>query len=114
MYHWARRAFAMGRALAAAGFAVPVVLLVGRSGRAGLLVTADAGGEDLLVALADNCWKGRRPGPLEEKIVETIQLASGREKWQVFSALDEILQQLTADAEARLAWQAEFPVRPGT
>ena len=48
----ARRAFAMGRALAAAGFAAPVVLLVGRSGRAGLLVTADAGGEDLLVALA--------------------------------------------------------------
>jgi hypothetical protein len=48
----ARRAFAMGRALAAAGFAAPVVLLVGRSGRAGLLVTADTGGEDLLVALA--------------------------------------------------------------
>jgi len=48
----ARRAFAMGRALAAAGFVAPVVLLVGRSGRAGLLVTADAGGEDLLVALA--------------------------------------------------------------
>ena len=48
----ARRAFAMGRALAAAGFAAPVVLLAGRSGRAGLLVTADTGGEDLLVALA--------------------------------------------------------------
>src|SRR5262249_3051722 len=48
----ARRAFAMGRALATAGFAAPVVLLVGRRGRAGLLVTADTGGEDLLVALA--------------------------------------------------------------
>ena len=47
----ARRAFAMGRALATAGFAAPVVLLVGRRGRAGLLVTADTGGEDLLVAL---------------------------------------------------------------
>jgi Ser/Thr protein kinase RdoA (MazF antagonist) len=42
----------MGRALASAGFAAPVALLVGRSGRAGLLVTADTGGEDLLVALA--------------------------------------------------------------
>ena len=48
----ALRAFGMGRALAAAGFAAPVTLLVGRRGRAGLLVTADAGGEDLLVALA--------------------------------------------------------------
>lgn len=48
----ARRAFTMGRALAATGFAAPVVLLVGRCGRAGLLVTADTGGEDLLVALA--------------------------------------------------------------
>jgi Lipopolysaccharide kinase (Kdo/WaaP) family len=48
----ALHAFAMGRALAALGFAAPVALLAGRHGPAGLLVTADAGGEDLLVALA--------------------------------------------------------------
>ncbi len=48
----ARRAFAMGRALEAAGFAAPRALLVGWRDGAGLLVTADAGGEDLLAAVA--------------------------------------------------------------
>jgi hypothetical protein len=48
----ARRAFSLGRALAAAGFAAPHALLVGWRGGAGLLVTADAGGEDLLAAVA--------------------------------------------------------------
>ena len=48
----ALRSFAMGRALAASGFAAPVALLVGRRRDAGLLVTADAGGDDLLDVLA--------------------------------------------------------------
>jgi hypothetical protein len=44
----AQRAFDMGRALAAVGFAAPHTLLIGSRGGAGLLVTADAGGDDLL------------------------------------------------------------------
>ena len=48
----ARRAFLMGRALAAAGFAAPRTLLVGWRDEAGVLVTADAGGDDLLVLVA--------------------------------------------------------------
>ncbi len=44
----ARRAFVMGRALAAAGFTAPETLLVAWRRRAGLLVTRDTGGEDLL------------------------------------------------------------------
>ncbi len=48
----ARRAFAMGRALEAAGFGAPRALLVGCRAGAGLLVTADAGGEDLLGLVA--------------------------------------------------------------
>lgn len=47
----ARRAFRMGRALVAAGFAAPVALLAAWRGRAGLLVTADTGGEGLLEAV---------------------------------------------------------------
>jgi hypothetical protein len=65
---------------------------------------------DLLVALADTCWKGKRLGPLEEEIVRTISVKSGQQAWEVFGLLDEILQQLTSDADARLAWQASFPV----
>ena len=47
----ALRAFRMARALGGAGFGAPAVALVGTRGRAGLLVTLDAGGEDLLEAL---------------------------------------------------------------
>jgi hypothetical protein len=57
--HWpapgarrAWRAFRMGEALAAAGFAAPEAVLVGARGGAGLLVTRDAGGEELLAAAA--------------------------------------------------------------
>jgi aminoglycoside phosphotransferase (APT) family kinase protein len=42
----------MGRALAAAGFGAPTALLVATRGRAGLLVTREVGGEDLLAAAA--------------------------------------------------------------
>ncbi len=48
----ARRAFALGRALVAAGFAAPHALLVGWREGSGILVTADAGGEDLLALVA--------------------------------------------------------------
>lgn len=47
----ARRALAMHRALASAGFAAPEPLLFGTRARAGLLVTADAGGVELLAAV---------------------------------------------------------------
>jgi hypothetical protein len=55
--HWeapgawrAWRAFRMGEALGAAGFRAPEALLVASRGGAGLLVTRDVGGEELLAA----------------------------------------------------------------
>ncbi|HEV7734424.1 MAG TPA: lipopolysaccharide kinase InaA family protein [Candidatus Binatia bacterium] len=54
----ARRAFVMGRALAAAGFVAPETLLVAWRRRAGVLVTRDTGGEDLL-ALVDRLGRDR-------------------------------------------------------
>ena len=66
--------------------------------------------EDLLVALADKCWKGKRVEALEEMIVACISNASGIEPWQCYSKLDEIVQDVAADADARLAWQMSFPV----
>ena len=48
----ALRAFRMGQALEAAGLATPDVMVVARRAGAGLLVTRDAGGENLLEALA--------------------------------------------------------------
>jgi hypothetical protein len=48
----ALRAFRMGAALLGAGLAAPEVVAAARRGAAGLLVTRDAGGEDLLAAVA--------------------------------------------------------------
>ena len=57
--HWeapgawrAWRAFRMGEALGAAGFRAPEAVLVASRGGAGLLVTRDVGGEELLAAAA--------------------------------------------------------------
>jgi hypothetical protein len=64
--------------------------------------------EDLIVALADHCWKGKRSEQLETKIVEVLSSLSGEPAWTCFSKLDEIVESLSADADARLAWQGSF------
>ena len=66
--------------------------------------------EDLLVALADKCWKAKRVEDLEAKLVELLSKESGQEPWQCHSTLDEILQELAAEADKKLAWQLSFPV----
>ena len=65
--------------------------------------------EDLLVALADTCWKGKRLSELDEMVARRVAAQIRREQWEVYLILDDILQQLTANADERLAWQAEFP-----
>jgi hypothetical protein len=45
---------------------------------------------------------------LESLVVSQIALATGKEPWEVFSALDEIIGKLASEADARLAWQAQF------
>lgn len=65
--------------------------------------------EDLLVALADKCWKGKRVPELEAKLVDEIVRVTGKDRWDVFLALDDIIERIAADADERLAWQAQFP-----
>lgn len=65
--------------------------------------------EDLLVSLADNCRKGKRVAELELRVVKEIASETAKPDWEVFASLDDILQELGADADERLAWQAQFP-----
>lgn len=65
--------------------------------------------EDLFVSLADNCWKGKRISELESLIAERIAFETGKEVWDVFILLDDILQKLAENADERLAWQSTFP-----
>jgi hypothetical protein len=64
--------------------------------------------EDLLVALADKCWKGKRVDELESKIAALLSAASKKPEWSCYAELDEIVQELTKDADTRLAWQEAF------
>jgi hypothetical protein len=66
--------------------------------------------EDLLVALADNCWKSKRVPELETLVAKELANESHEPEWQCFSVLDDALQDLAAEADARLAWQGSFSV----
>lgn len=66
--------------------------------------------EDLLVSLADNCWKGKRVSELESLIAEKIASETNLEVWKVFINIDDILQDITGNADERLNWQAKFTV----
>ena len=69
---------------------------------------ATLGLEDLLVVLADTCWKGKRDRVVEEAVAAGIAAATGQPTWKVFMKLDGIVEALAADADARLDWQALF------
>ena len=65
--------------------------------------------EDLIVALADKCWKGKRVEALEARTTEFLSAATGRPTWDCHAKLDEILQELARHADRKLAWQGDFP-----
>jgi hypothetical protein len=69
---------------------------------------ADIGIDDLLVSLADKVWKGKRVPDLEDRVVELLAASSGsgEQAWEAFLRLDDLLDRIAADAEARLAFQA--------
>ena len=58
--------------------------------------------EDLLVALADKLWKGKRADDLERRLADVIAHDTDREAWAVFDALDSICDAIAADGPARL------------
>lgn len=62
--------------------------------------------DDLLVSLADKVWKGARVQDLEERVGARL----GGAPWAAFLELDDILQELAAGADERLAFQAAYPI----
>lgn len=65
-----------------------------------------------MVSTADKIWKNKRVTELEDLLVARLARESGRERWQEYLALDELLSRIGAGAEQRLAFQGAFPVRP--
>jgi hypothetical protein len=67
--------------------------------------------EDLLVALADNWWRGRRDTTLEAAFCKQVVAHLGIATWEAFATLDDIATQITADADERLRWQTLHPTQ---
>ena len=64
--------------------------------------------EDLLVALADKLWKGKRVAELEERLAGELE-AQGCERWRALSLVDELCERVAEGAEGRLARSALVP-----
>ncbi|WP_405495991.1 HD domain-containing protein [Streptomyces sp. NBC_00096] len=68
--------------------------------------------EELLVSAADKVWKGKRVTDLEDLLIDRLVRASppGTERWEAYLELDGLLARIAEGAEARLAFQAAYPV----
>ena len=58
--------------------------------------------EDLIVALADKLWKGKRVPALEEKIIKLISQEAKQDYWEIFSKLDSQFESVAASGHDRL------------
>ncbi|MBI5930905.1 MAG: HD domain-containing protein [Chloroflexi bacterium] len=63
----------------------------------------DAIPEELMVALADKLWKGKRHPPLEELIIRRISDTTGQDFWTVFMDLDALFETSAEAGPQRLA-----------
>lgn len=58
--------------------------------------------EELVVALADKLWKGKRETALEELVIDRAALIGQRDRWEVFASLDETFEAIADRASDRL------------
>lgn len=67
--------------------------------------------EDLLVALADQAWKGVRSATLDNLVIDRIVERTGVKRYEVFMKLDSLLTKIGDDSQARLEWQGQHPFK---
>lgn len=63
----------------------------------------DASLDELVVALADKLWKGARVAELEELVITRSAAASKQDRWELFTALDTLFEEVASGADGRLA-----------
>ncbi|KIG14701.1 hypothetical protein DB30_06427 [Enhygromyxa salina] len=64
--------------------------------------------EDLLVALADKLWKGKRVAALEGRVIELLAHQLEQPRWRVFELADHIFEGVAAGADDRLRRSVEL------
>ncbi len=67
--------------------------------------------EDLLVALADQVWRGERDEDLVRALVDLIAHTDDREPFEVFVYLDKGLEPIVEGGPDRVAFQNSLPIR---
>jgi hypothetical protein len=58
--------------------------------------------EELVVALADTLWKGRRNATLEKRVIDAICERLDQSFWNLFVELDDCFEAIAADGAMRL------------
>jgi hypothetical protein len=58
--------------------------------------------EELLVALADTLWKGKRSHDLENLVVKRLSKQSSRDYWDLFMEMDACFEKIAEDGYSRL------------
>lgn len=58
--------------------------------------------EELIVALADKLWNGKRDETLELKVVDSIAEGLGKERWDIFMELDGFFESVAMKGNDRL------------
>jgi len=58
--------------------------------------------EELLVALADSLWKGKRNAVLEKQAIEAMSERVGKGFWDLYIEFDTCFESIAADGTARL------------
>ncbi len=58
--------------------------------------------EQLIVALADKLWKGKRHPSLEAMVVHAVAKATSKDAWDIFIELDACFENIASEAPQRL------------
>jgi hypothetical protein len=59
--------------------------------------------EELVVALADNLWKGKRNTELENNVITKVTAMCDQDYWKIFMELDSGFEQVAAGGDSRLS-----------
>ena len=58
--------------------------------------------EELVVALSDKLWKGKRESELELMVIDRAASTIGKERWDIFTELDSKFEEIAAGGVYRL------------
>ncbi len=59
--------------------------------------------EELLIALSDKLWKGVRVARLEDLVIDRLAHSLQKDRWDCFTELDTLFENVAATADSRLA-----------